>query len=266
MREWRRERACGSRTRARRRGAHEAARASSSRTTGSIRSGNAIVWDGERTALSRSRSAGRNRGARVSPCSRRGPRAAIASRSTSSRSSGSGSPRSGRPPLDVPVEVRPRIVERRLAVKVHGTVDVELEEALAAQEEPLVVDDAVAVAHLVAGAVPAPDWSRLLLDAHAEGYAAVGPAIAAGVARRSTASRRLGAGRRAEPALRGAAPLAVAPRRARADEHAGLPAYAAARRPLRRPSRRQTSVAIRSSERLKTRAPSASATPAATSV
>ena len=83
----------------------------------------------------------------------------------------------GSAPLDLPVEVRPRIDERRLAVRVHGPSEPELDAALAAQVEPLVAEDAVAVAHLVAGAIPAPDWSRLLLDAHAEGYAAVGPSI-----------------------------------------------------------------------------------------
>ena len=83
----------------------------------------------------------------------------------------------GSAPLDLPVEVKPRIDERRLAVRVHGPSDPELGAALAAQEEPLVTDDAAAVAHLVAGAVPAPNWSRLMLDAHAEGYAAVGPSI-----------------------------------------------------------------------------------------
>ena len=45
------------------------------------------------------------------------------------------------------------------------------------QEESLVREDAVATAYLVAGAEPAPDWSRLLLDAHAEGFAAVGGAV-----------------------------------------------------------------------------------------
>jgi hypothetical protein len=79
--------------------------------------------------------------------------------------------------LDVAVEVRPRIDARRLAVRMHGPPDPEVDAALAAQEEPLVVDDATAVAHLVPGAFPAPEWSRLLLDAHAEGYAAVGGAI-----------------------------------------------------------------------------------------
>ena len=79
--------------------------------------------------------------------------------------------------LDVPVEVRPRIDERRLAVRVHGPGDAEVDAALAAQEEPIVADGAAAVAHLVPGAIPAADWSRLLLDAHAEGFAAVGGAI-----------------------------------------------------------------------------------------
>ena len=83
----------------------------------------------------------------------------------------------GSAPLDIPVEVKPRIAERRLAVEVHGGRDPETEAALAAQEEPLVAERAVAIAHLVAGALPAPDWSRLLLDAHEEGYAAVGGAI-----------------------------------------------------------------------------------------
>ena len=79
--------------------------------------------------------------------------------------------------LDVPVDVRPRIDARRLAVEVHGGSDPETEAALAAQEEALVTEDAVAVAHLVPGSLPTPDWSRLLLDAHEEGFAAVGPAI-----------------------------------------------------------------------------------------
>ncbi|HLG09063.1 MAG TPA: hypothetical protein VI409_10395 [Gaiellaceae bacterium] len=83
----------------------------------------------------------------------------------------------GSAPLDVPVEVEPRISARRLRVVMHGALDDETEAALAAQEEPLVSEDPVAVAHLVPGALPAPDWSRLLLDAHEEGWAAVGGAI-----------------------------------------------------------------------------------------
>jgi hypothetical protein len=79
--------------------------------------------------------------------------------------------------LDVPVDVAPRITERRLAVVVHGGEDEETRTALDAQEEALVAEDAEAVAHLVPGALPAPDWSRRLLDAHAEGWAAVGGSI-----------------------------------------------------------------------------------------
>ena len=79
--------------------------------------------------------------------------------------------------LDVPVEVGSRIAERRLRVVVVGGGDAETSAALAAQEEAVVEDEAVAIAYLCAGAVPAPDWSRLLLDAHAEGWAAVGGAI-----------------------------------------------------------------------------------------
>jgi hypothetical protein len=81
--------------------------------------------------------------------------------------------------LELPVEVRPRIDERRLAVRMHGGSDPEVDAALAAQEERLVEEEATAVAHLVPGAFPAVDWSRLVLDAHAEGYAAVGGAIEA---------------------------------------------------------------------------------------
>jgi len=132
----------------------------------------------------------------------------------------------GSTPLDLPVDVKPRIDERRLAVSVHGASDSELEASLATQEEPLVTEGAVAVAHLVTEALPAPDWSRLLLDAHAEGYAAVGGAIDA----ESRADRRRfapwapGGGRNprfGEPLLLpsllgGLEPL----------EHEGLPAYA----------------------------------------
>jgi hypothetical protein len=80
--------------------------------------------------------------------------------------------------LDVPVEVAPRIAERLLAVVVHGGDDAETSAALAAQEEPIATEEAAeAVAHIVPGALPAPDWSRRLLDAHAEGWPAVGGAV-----------------------------------------------------------------------------------------
>jgi hypothetical protein len=81
------------------------------------------------------------------------------------------------PTLDVAVDVLPRIPARRLGVAVHGGTDARTDAALAAQDEPLVASDPEAVAHLVPGAVPPPDWSRRLLDAHEEGWAAVGPAI-----------------------------------------------------------------------------------------
>jgi hypothetical protein len=85
----------------------------------------------------------------------------------------------GSTPLELAVDVKPRITERRLGIVHHGEPDAETEAALAAQEEPLVSEGAVALAHLVPGGAPAPGWSRLLLDAHAEGYAAVGGAVEA---------------------------------------------------------------------------------------
>lgn len=83
-------------------------------------------------------------------------------------------------PLEIQVEVAPRIAARTLAVRMHGGADPATTAALAAQEEPPVEaeGDAVAVAHLVTGAVPPPEWSRLLLDAHAEGWTAVATAVA----------------------------------------------------------------------------------------
>src|SRR5438270_28382 len=50
--------------------------------------------------------------------------------------------------------------------------------ALENLDEPAVAEeDAEAIAYLAPGCVPAADWSRLVLDAHAEGYAAVGGSI-----------------------------------------------------------------------------------------
>jgi hypothetical protein len=83
----------------------------------------------------------------------------------------------GSVPLDLHVEVQPRIAERRLRVVVHGGEDLDTEAALSLQDEPIVARNATAVAHLVAGAKPAPDWSQLLLNAHAEGWPAVGGAV-----------------------------------------------------------------------------------------
>jgi len=132
--------------------------------------------------------------------------------------------------LDVEVDVEPGIAVRRLAVVVHGGNDERTAAAVAAQEEPIVEEAPVATAHLVAGAEPAPDWATLLLDAHAEGWDAVGPAVVAGG---GPLERRRGARtlRRWAPGSRNPrldAPLLLpslvgdlAP-----GEHNGLPAYA----------------------------------------
>jgi hypothetical protein len=132
--------------------------------------------------------------------------------------------------LELQVEVRPRIEERRLRVVVSGGEDAETSAALAGQDERLVSEDAVAVAYLVAGAVPAPDWSRLLLDAHAEGWVAVGGAVevegglGARAERRRFSDWAAGGGRNPRfgqpllfPSLLDAAEPA---------DHEGLPAYA----------------------------------------
>jgi hypothetical protein len=83
------------------------------------------------------------------------------------------------------VDVAPRIARRSLAVRGAGAG------ALDALEEPVVADEseAEAVAYLAPGVVPAPDWSRRILDAHAEGYAVVGGSVevSRGVFRRAPA-------------------------------------------------------------------------------
>jgi hypothetical protein len=132
----------------------------------------------------------------------------------------------GSTPLELPVEVLPRIDERRLGVVVHGGSDPHTEEALAAQDEPVVAEEAVAVAHLVPGAAPAPDWSRLLLDAHAEGFVAVGGAVEASERRerRAFAPWAAGGGRNPRfdrPLLFPSLLQGLEP-----DVHEGLPAYA----------------------------------------
>ena len=78
----------------------------------------------------------------------------------------------GNTPLELDVPVQPRIA-RLLAARGGDP------RALAVQDEALVPEDsAEAVAHLVPHAVPARDWSRRVLDAHEEGYAVVGGAVA----------------------------------------------------------------------------------------
>ena len=59
------------------------------------------------------------------------------------------------------------------------------------QEEPLVPEEeAEAVAYLAPGVTAAPDWSRRILDAHEEGFAAVGGSVAveSGFLRRAPAA------------------------------------------------------------------------------
>lgn len=78
----------------------------------------------------------------------------------------------GNRPLELAVDVRPRIEARALAVRGADPA------ALAAQDEPLVPEhDASAIAYLAPGCLPAADWSRRVLDAHEEGYAVVGGSI-----------------------------------------------------------------------------------------
>lgn len=74
--------------------------------------------------------------------------------------------------LERDVEVRPRIARRALAVTGAdpGALD-------ALEERPVPEEEAEAIARLGPGCVPAPDWSRRILDAHAEGFAAVGGSV-----------------------------------------------------------------------------------------
>lgn len=83
----------------------------------------------------------------------------------------------GSPTLDLPVAVLPRIARRALAVRIVGEAGAaETRAALSAQEEP-VAEEGEATAYLAAGCLPAPDWSRRLLDAHEEGFVAVAGSI-----------------------------------------------------------------------------------------
>ena len=84
----------------------------------------------------------------------------------------------GNAPLEREVPVAPRIASRTLAVRGGDP---------GPQDEPLVPEDeADAIAYLAPGVTAAPDWARRILDAHEEGYAAVGGSVAveAGLLRR----------------------------------------------------------------------------------
>jgi hypothetical protein len=136
-------------------------------------------------------------------------------------------------PLQLDVEVAPRIASRRLSVVIHGETgeDDVTRSALARQEEVVLPAgaDADAFAHLVTGAEPDPEWSRRVLDAHAEGFAAVGVAVipaGSGLERRR-ARRRLAPWAPAGRTPRFAAPLLLPSLLAglEPETHLGLPAY-----------------------------------------
>jgi hypothetical protein len=81
--------------------------------------------------------------------------------------------------LELEVDVSPRLERRALAVVIAEGAPELVEatrSALAALEEPL-AEAGEATAFLGAGCRPAPDWSRRILDAHDEGYGAVGGSV-----------------------------------------------------------------------------------------
>ena len=140
--------------------------------------GNAIVWDGPRHAFARPVAPGEEAELELAVAAPRPPgRYRLALDLVEEHRYWFAE--IGSHALALDVEVRPRLEERRLAVVVRGGQDGETAAALAAQEEPLVTEQAEATAWLVAGALPAPDWSRRVLDAHAEGWAAVGGSVEA---------------------------------------------------------------------------------------
>jgi hypothetical protein len=86
----------------------------------------------------------------------------------------------GNTPLEVPASVVRRIDRRALAVRVaEGDPELaaETRAALARQGEEI-ADGAEATAYLAAGCVPDPDWATRVLDAHEEGFVAVGGSVA----------------------------------------------------------------------------------------
>ncbi|MHB8642878.1 MAG: hypothetical protein ACYDA3_08340 [Gaiellaceae bacterium] len=85
--------------------------------------------------------------------------------------------------LEVDVDVQPRI-ERRLAVTFApgpSELVAQSHKALEAQDEALVEPgEEAALGHLAPGCLPAPDWSRRVLDAHQAGFAVVAGSIEVG--------------------------------------------------------------------------------------
>ena len=132
--------------------------------------GNAIVWDGLRTPLPAPVAPGERLQAQLAVRAPIPPGAyRLAFDLVDERRAWFGELGNETPELEH--DVLPRI-ERRLAVRGGDPA------ALAAQEEALVAEDeADAIATLCADCAPAPDWSRRVLDAHQQGYAAVGGSI-----------------------------------------------------------------------------------------
>lgn len=88
----------------------------------------------------------------------------------------------GNEPLQLDIDVRPRLLERSLEVNIvpGSTALVEAtKRALAAQEESVSAEGHI-VAHLAPGCEPRRDWSRRVLDAHDAGYGAVGGSLHVG--------------------------------------------------------------------------------------
>jgi hypothetical protein len=82
--------------------------------------------------------------------------------------------------LEIEIDVEPRI-ERRLAVVFtpdSPDLVAQSHKVLEGQDEALVpAGEEAALAHLAPGCLPAPDWSRRVLDAHQSGYAVVAGSI-----------------------------------------------------------------------------------------
>ena len=190
--------------------------------------GNAIVWDGARTAFAHPVAPGETVAVDVALDAPRPPGRYVL-RFDLVEEHRFWLSEVGVATLDLELEVEPLIAERRLGVVVHGGPDPRTTAALAAQEEPLVDASPAATAHLVAGAEPAPDWSRLMLDAHAEGWQAVGPAVVpvGGLLERRRAARTLRSWAPAGRNPRLGAPLVLPSLLAGLEpgEHAGLPAW-----------------------------------------
>ncbi len=190
--------------------------------------GNAIVWDGTRTAFPRPVAPGESVALEVALDAPRPPGRYVL-RFDLVEEHRFWLSEVGVATHDVEVDVGPLIAERRLAVVVHGGPDARTDAALAAQDEPVVAEDGAATAHLVAGAEPAPDWSTLVLDAHAEGWKAVGPAVVAvgGPLERRRAAHALRAWAPGGRNPRLDAPLLLPSLVAGLEpcEHRGLPAY-----------------------------------------